>query len=78
MNTQDLLNILLAAGLLTFIACLLVVTYFLVKTLKAVTELSRSLSNTAEGLRDNIKMRVLTALPALVVSLISKLIRRGR
>lgn len=76
MGTQDLLNILLAAGFLIITVCVLTITYFLIKTLKAITELSQSLANTTEGLRDNIKIRALTALPALVISLLGKLIRR--
>lgn len=76
MGTQDLLNILLAAGFLIITVCVLTITYFLIKTLKAITELSQSLANTTEGLRDNIKIRALTTLPALVISLLGKLIRR--
>lgn len=78
MSTQDILNTVLAAGFLFITLCILVIAYFLIKALKAVTDLANSLTNTAEGLRDNIKIRVLTAVPALIVSLISKFIKRGR
>lgn len=69
MNTpQDLMNTLLILGFLVITACIVYVSYYLVQTLKSITNLVNSLG----------KVKVLAAIPALLIALASKIIKRGR
>lgn len=71
MSLQDALNIILIVVLVTFIICILITTYFSVKALKAVT-------NLAEDIKEKSKLKVLATIPTILLSLVSKFVRRGR
>lgn len=67
-TTQDVLNILLTLGVLIITVCVVYITYYLVQALRSVTNLANSLG----------KVKVLAAIPALLIALASKIIKKGR
>ena len=77
-TVQDFLNIILAVGFLIITVCIVYVSYYLVKTLKSITGLSDSLEDTTRGIRDKIQMRALAAIPALLVAIAGKIIKKKR
>ncbi len=78
MSTQEILNTLLVTGLLIITACIVLVTFFLVKALKSIINLTESLAETSDNIKQKLQMRFLAAIPALLVALVGKLIKRGR
>ncbi len=78
MNSQDLLNILLALGIFIITSCFIFITYFLVQALKSVIRLADNLENTTQGIKEKIQMKALAAIPALLVSLIGRVITKRR
>lgn len=78
MNIQETLTALLVAGFLIISVCFIFITYYLVKTLKSVINLTDSLGETTQNIKDKIQMKVLTVIPALVVALIGRILKRGR
>jgi len=77
-TAQDFLNIILAAGLLVITACIIYVSYYLVQALKSITNLSDSLEDAAQGIRNKIQMKALAAIPALLIAIAGKIIKRKR
>ncbi|MDD5415904.1 MAG: hypothetical protein PHE48_02760 [Candidatus Daviesbacteria bacterium] len=77
-TTQDFLNIILTLGLLVITVCIVYVSYYLVKALKSVTNLSDSLEDTAQGIKDKIQIKALAAIPALLVAIAGKIIKKKR
>ena len=67
-TTQDILNILLTLGVLIITACVVYITYYLVRALKSITNLANSLG----------RVKVLAAIPALLIALASKILKKGR
>ena len=78
MNIQETLTALLVAGFLIISVCFIFITYYLVKTLRSVINLTDSLGETTQNIKDKIQMKVLTIIPALVVALIGRILKRGR
>lgn len=78
MITQETLNTLLIIGLLIITVCIVFVTYYLVKALKSIINLTESLEETSNNINEKLRLRFLTAIPAILVALASKLIKRGR
>lgn len=78
MNTQDLLNILLVACILVFVTCSIFITYFLIQTLKSITNLADNLANITLNIKDKVHLTALAAIPSVLLTLVSKIIRRGR
>lgn len=78
MSTQDVLNIFLILGLLTITICSVIVTYFLIKTLKAVQSMIDNVSETTENFKSKIGLRLLSAIPSLLIALAGKFLKRGR
>lgn len=78
MNTQEILNALLVTGLLIITACIVLVTYFLIKTLKSIINITESLQETTDNIKEKLKIRFLAVIPALLVALIGKFLKRGR
>lgn len=74
--TQDLLNILVGIGFLTIAVCAVFVTYFLVRALKSVTTLTDSLENTTQEIKNKLQIRALLAVPALMIGLINKILKK--
>lgn len=78
MIIQDILNFFLIFGLLTFIVCSIIVTYFLVLALKAMTDLAEDLKETTQGFRNKMGLKFLSVIPSVFVALLGKIIKRGR
>ncbi|MCR4305601.1 MAG: hypothetical protein NUV73_00780 [Candidatus Daviesbacteria bacterium] len=78
MSIQEVINILLVIGLLIISACIVTITFFLIKALKAITNLADSLQDTSQSIREKIQMRFLAALPAIVLGMLGKILKRGR
>ncbi len=78
MNIQETLTALVVAGFLVISICFIFITYYLVKTLKSVINLTDSLGETTQNIKEKIQMKVLTIIPALVVALIGRILKRGR
>ena len=78
MNIQEILTALLVIGFLIISVCFIFITYYLVKALKSVINLTDSLGETTQNIKDKIQMKVLTIIPALVVALIGRILKRGR
>lgn len=79
MNTdQNFLNIALVVGILVVTICIVYVSYYLVQTLKSIANLSVSLEDTAQNIKDKISLKVLAAVPALLVAIIGKIIKNKR
>lgn len=77
-NTQDILNIFLILGIITVTSCVVFMTYFFIRTLRAVQDLADHLVDTTENLRNKVGLKALAAIPPILVALIGKFIRRGR
>ncbi len=77
-TTQDVLNILVAVGFLIITVCAVYITYYLVQALKSVINLTDSLGETTQNIKDKIQMKALTVIPSLGVALIGRILKRGR
>lgn len=62
-TTQDILNLFLAVGFLVVTVCVVYITYYLVKALRSITNLTDSLKS-------------LAVIPALVVALVSRIFKK--
>lgn len=78
MSTQETLNTLLAIGFVVITACIVFVTYFLVKALKSIINLTESLEKTSDNIKEKLQLRFLAVIPALLVALVGRLIKKGR
>jgi len=78
MNFQEVLNILLVVGLLIIAFCFVAVTYFAVRALQSVIKLTETLDETTQNIKGKLQMRFLAVIPALLIALVSKFIKRGR
>ena len=77
-NTQDILNIFLIIGLFVFISCMVFTTYFLILTLKAITKLADDLKETTEGIKGKLGLKMLAAIPSVILALVSRIIKKRR
>ncbi len=78
MNTQDILNTVLILGLIAITTCIIYITYYFVRTLKSITEVLNNLEDVALGIKEKLQVKALAAIPAILLTLVSKLIRRRR
>lgn len=76
MNTQDILQFVLVLGIFIITSCVVFITIFLVQALKAIIRLADNLEETAQGIKEKVQMKALAAVPALLVSLVGKFIKR--
>lgn len=77
MYTQDALNIFLIIALIVVVACIVYVSFYLVSALKSVTNLTDDTDEVVEGLKSKVQMRALLAIPAILISLAGKLIKKS-
>lgn len=77
-NTQDTLNIFLIIALFVITSCAVFATVYFVQALKSITQLSDDLDETAQNLKNKLQLKALAAIPALLVALASKVIKRKR
>lgn len=78
MTTQEFVSILVAAGFLVIVACIVFVTFYLIKVLKSIANLADSVHNTTQGIKENLQLKLLAAIPALLVAIVGKILKRGR
>lgn len=78
MNTQDAFYTLLIIGIITIIVCAIYTTYYLVKALRAITNFLNNLEDAAISVKDRLTIRAMAAVPAILLALASKLIRKRR
>ncbi len=76
MNTQDTLNIFLIIALFVITSCIVYATYYFVQTLKSFESLTANLDETAQNIKGKLKMKFLVAIPALLVALAAKVIKK--
>lgn len=78
MDSQDTLNLSLAFGFIVITICIVFITFFLIQTLKSVSNMASDISETTQSLKEKIQMKALAALPAILLGLASRIIRRKR
>lgn len=78
METQNLLNTILMFFLLIVTICIAFVSYFFVQALKAITRMADNIEQTTDDIKSKLQMKALAAIPALLISLATKVIRRRR
>lgn len=79
MNTaQDFLSLILAVGFLVITVCIVYVSYYFVRALKSISNLSDSLEDTAQGIKEKIRLKALAAIPALLVAIVGRIIKNRR
>ncbi len=78
MNTQDTLNIFLIIGLFIIVSCSVYITYYFVRALKSFSALADNLEETAQSIKNKLQMKALAAIPALLVALVGRVIKRKR
>lgn len=78
MNTQDILNIFLILGFVIITCCVVFTTFFMVQALKSIIRLADNLDETTQGIKEKVQMKALAAIPALLVALVSKVVRKKR
>lgn len=77
-TTQDTLNIFFILAILVITSCVIYVSYYLVQALKSITNLSDDIDEIALNIKNKVAIKVLAAIPALLVSLVSKVIKKKR
>lgn len=78
MNSQDLLNTFLIIGFVVIVTCVVFLTYYSIQALKSITQLSDDLGESAQNLKNKLQLKALAAIPAVLVALVGKLLKRGR
>lgn len=78
MDTKDILNIIFIFGVIIVTACALYITYYLVQTLKSLTQLTNDLDETAENIKSKLQMKILATIPAILVSLVGRILKKKR
>ncbi len=78
MNMQEVVYIFLIVGIISIIVCTIYVTYYSVKALKSITNILNNLEDAAVNAKEGIRIKVLAAVPAILLALASKLIRKRR
>lgn len=79
MEIRDLASLSLVLGILIITSCVVYISYFLVRTLKSITHLADDLDEAAQNIKNKTQLKALVAIPALLATLVSKVIkiRRG-
>lgn len=75
-NTQEILNIFLILALFVITACIIFITFYLIKALKSFTLLADDLDETAQSLKNRLQWKALAAIPALIVALASRVFKK--
>lgn len=76
MSTQDMLNIFLIFVFLIMTICAVFATYYFVQALKSITQFSDDCDEIAQNLKNKVQMKALVAIPALLVALAGKIIKK--
>lgn len=78
MSIQEIVSIVLAVGFFVIVVCVAIITFFVIKALKSVSDLSNSLQDTTQNIREKLQTRAWAIVPALFVAIVKKIITRGR
>lgn len=78
MSTQDTLNIFLILAVLVITVCVVYISFYLVQALKSITNLSDDLGEIALNIKNKVAIKALAAIPALLVALVGKVIKKRR
>ena len=78
MAVQDILNLSLIIFLLVITTCVALLTFYFIQALKAISSLADNLEDTTQSIKDKLRMKALTAIPALLIALASRVIKRKR
>lgn len=77
-NSSDTLNLFLIIGVITITGCMVFLTYFFIQALRSIQNLSEHLIDATQGLKDRVGLKAIAAIPAVLVALVGKLLKRGR
>lgn len=78
MESQDILNVFLILGFLIITACFVFATFYFVQALKSITNLADDLDGVTQSIKDKVALKTLAAIPALLIALVSKVIKKRR
>lgn len=63
---------------LVITGCVVAITYYLIQALKSMTNLTDSLEDTAQNIKNRLQLKALYFIPSLVAALIGRIFKRGR
>ncbi len=78
MESRDILNLILIIAILVITACFAYATFYLTQALKSITTLADDLVDTTQSIKQKIQLKALATIPALLVALIGKVIKKRR
>ena len=78
MSAQDILNLSLIIFLLVITTCIALLTFYFIQALKAISNLADNLEDTTQSIKDKLQMKALAAIPALLIALAGRVIKRRR
>ncbi len=78
MATQDLLNLILTLGIIVITTCFVFITFYFVQSLKSISNMASDISDATQSIKEKLQMKALSAIPALLVALAGKIIKRKR
>ncbi|OGE25290.1 hypothetical protein A3C26_04065 [Candidatus Daviesbacteria bacterium RIFCSPHIGHO2_02_FULL_39_12] len=76
--TKDILDIILILGVAIVVICIVYITYYLIQALKSIMDLSDTLTDVTLDIKDKLQRNALTAIPALLVALMGKVLKKRR
>lgn len=76
MNTQDLLSIFLIIAIFIITICIVFATFYFVQALKSIQNLAEDLENTTQSIKNKIQLKALAAIPALLIAIIGKVLKK--
>ena len=76
MDTKDLLNIFLIISFVLITSCIAFTTYYLIQALKSFTRLTEDIDDTTQSIKNGLQLKALAAIPAILIGLISKVIKK--
>lgn len=78
MSLKDILDVSLVTGIVIAVICIVYITVYLIRVLKSVTDLSDTLTDTTLDIKDKLQRNALATIPALLIALIGKVIKKRR
>lgn len=76
MATQDLLNIFLIIGFIIITICIVALTFYFIQALKSIQILAENLKDTTQSVKEKLQLRALAAIPALLLGIIGRFLRK--
>lgn len=75
-NTQDILNVFLIIGIIVITGCILFSTFYFIQALRSIIQLAEDLNDATQSIKNKIQMKALATIPALLITLVSKVLKR--